>query len=132
LDATAASQVSSYTHVEQCRDLDALIIALHNGDTNKRAILMGHDWGGAVVWTMARRFPHRIAAIASFCTMYVSVQEVSTRFPIMHYQHYFGTQHRTAANELQHDLSRTFRVLMRSYVLSSLSHCLHSHFSSNV
>jgi len=33
-----------------------------------RAILCGHDWGGALVWSMAQLHPDRVAGVISLCT----------------------------------------------------------------
>jgi pimeloyl-ACP methyl ester carboxylesterase len=44
------------------RLLDALKI--------ERAVFVGHDWGGAVVWPLAQRHPDRGLAAASLCTPY--------------------------------------------------------------
>ena len=43
-----------------CALLDALNI--------ERAIFCGHDWGGALVWSMAQMHPERVAGAISLCT----------------------------------------------------------------
>jgi pimeloyl-ACP methyl ester carboxylesterase len=41
------------------RDLDGLIQALGH----ERVVLVGHDWGGALAWGFAARFPHRVSKL---------------------------------------------------------------------
>jgi pimeloyl-ACP methyl ester carboxylesterase len=41
-------------------DLAGLIAALGH----ERAVMVGHDWGAIVVWSMAQRLPDRVAAVA--------------------------------------------------------------------
>jgi soluble epoxide hydrolase/lipid-phosphate phosphatase len=65
LDERARDSRESYTHREQCRDMAALLDHINESS----AVFIGHDWGGAVVWHMSRRFPHRVKAVASLCTM---------------------------------------------------------------
>ena len=56
---------SLYTSVHQCRDIAALLDA----EKVERVLIVGHDWGGAIVWHFARRYPHRLHGVAS-CTFY--------------------------------------------------------------
>jgi microsomal epoxide hydrolase/non-specific protein-tyrosine kinase len=61
-DAPKDSALYDATHItaDFCALLDALSI--------ERAIFCGHDWGGALVWTMAQRHPERVAGVIGLCT----------------------------------------------------------------
>jgi len=48
--------VKAYTLAHLTADMAALIKQL----TDQKIILVGHDWGGAVAWTMAREYPELI------------------------------------------------------------------------
>lgn len=45
-------------------DMAALLDALEI----ERAVFLGHDWGGALVWSMGQLRPERVAGIVSVCT----------------------------------------------------------------
>ncbi len=51
--------VRAYTLAHLCDDIDGLIEALGVQDVH----LVGHDWGGAVTWEFAARFPHRVRTV---------------------------------------------------------------------
>ncbi|NXA39944.1 HYES hydrolase, partial [Eudromia elegans] len=60
-----------------------------------QAVLVGHDWGGAVVWNMALFYPERVRAVASLNTPYrpadpdVDIVERMSSIPTFDYQFYF-------------------------------------------
>lgn len=45
-------------------DLAADVIAMVDAVGAEQAVIVGHDWGGAVAWTVASRYPSRVAALA--------------------------------------------------------------------
>lgn len=52
--------VAAYASDPLCRDIDGVIEALGN----RPAHLVGHDWGGAVAWEFAARFPRRLRSLS--------------------------------------------------------------------
>jgi pimeloyl-ACP methyl ester carboxylesterase len=59
--------IDAYTMTELTGDLVALLDKL---DIDK-AVFVGHDWGGWVVWAMAILHPTRVAGVAAACTPYI-------------------------------------------------------------
>jgi pimeloyl-ACP methyl ester carboxylesterase len=46
-----------------CEWINASLIGLVDACGHERAVVAGHDWGGILVWTMARQYPSRIAGV---------------------------------------------------------------------
>ena len=46
-----------------CEWINASLIGLVDAYGHERAVVAGHDWGGILVWTMARQYPSRIAGV---------------------------------------------------------------------
>ncbi len=44
-------------------DLAADVVAMLDAAGRRRAVIVGHDWGAAVAWTMAQRHPDRVTAL---------------------------------------------------------------------
>nr|XP_040031320.1 bifunctional epoxide hydrolase 2 isoform X4 [Gasterosteus aculeatus aculeatus] len=113
--STAPPDIEEYSQQQLCKDL---IIFL-----DKMAIpqvtLVGHDWGGVLVWTMAQYFPERVRAAASLNTPLfpadpsVSPAEKLKAIPIFDYQLYFQKPG-VAEAELEKDLERTFIIMFVS------------------
>ncbi|NXS56036.1 HYES hydrolase, partial [Brachypteracias leptosomus] len=84
-----------------------------------QTVLIGHDWGGAVVWNMALFYPKRVRAVASLNTPYrpadptVDIVEKMKSYPTFDYQFYFQ-EPGVAEAELEKDIGRTLKVLIRS------------------
>ncbi|NXE57242.1 HYES hydrolase, partial [Casuarius casuarius] len=84
-----------------------------------QAVLIGHDWGGFVVWNMALFYPERVRAVASLNTPYrpadpdVDIVEKMRSIPTFNYQFYFQ-EPGVAEAELEKDISRTMKVVIRS------------------
>jgi pimeloyl-ACP methyl ester carboxylesterase len=49
-------------HIDRLMD-DAMAIAAACGYGEARFHLVGHDWGGSIAWSLADRFPHRLASL---------------------------------------------------------------------
>ncbi len=60
----APAEVESYALENLCADL----VALLDAKGIKKAIFVGHDWGGFVVWYMAMRHPDRVAGVIGLNT----------------------------------------------------------------
>uniref|UniRef100_A0A8C4WAQ6 AB hydrolase-1 domain-containing protein n=1 Tax=Gopherus evgoodei TaxID=1825980 RepID=A0A8C4WAQ6_9SAUR len=84
-----------------------------------QAVFIGHDWGGAVVWNMSLFYPERVRAVAGLNVPYrpanpnVDVMEIIKAHPVLDHQLYFQ-EPGVAELELEKDLSRTFRIMIRS------------------
>ncbi|XP_030605103.1 bifunctional epoxide hydrolase 2 isoform X2 [Archocentrus centrarchus] len=114
-ESTAPPDIEEYSHEQLCKEL---IIFL-----DKMAIpqvtLVGHDWGGSLVWAMAKYFPERIRAVASLNTPLFKLNpsvppaEALKALPIFDYQIYFQTPG-VAEAELEKDLERTFKIFFFS------------------
>ena len=72
------SRVRDYaTHV-----LAADVVGLFDSLGAERALLVGHDWGGGVAWTVAEQHPERLAALAVLnCPHARAFREVLLRSP---------------------------------------------------
>jgi len=46
-----------------CEFVDATLIGVLDALGSERAVIAGHDWGGLLVWMMARQYPERIAGV---------------------------------------------------------------------
>ena len=55
------SDTANY-HIERLMD-DAMAIAAAGGYGDRRFHLVGHDWGGSIAWSLAGRFPQRLASL---------------------------------------------------------------------
>jgi pimeloyl-ACP methyl ester carboxylesterase len=49
-------------HIDRLMD-DAMAIAAACGTGDRRFHLVGHDWGGSIAWSLANRFPQRLASL---------------------------------------------------------------------
>lgn len=61
---------SAYAQREIVRDMIELADALQID----KAIWVGHDWGGPVVWNIASHHPDRCAGVASLCVPYYTLE----------------------------------------------------------
>ncbi|CAM2112391.1 unnamed protein product [Caretta caretta] len=114
-DSTAPPDIDEYSQEEICKDLVVFLDKLGIS----QAVFIGHDWGGAVVWNMALFYPERVKAVAGLNTPYkpanpkVNVMDMIKAHPVFDYQLYFQ-EPGVAELELEKDLSRTFRIIIRS------------------
>ncbi|KAI9597427.1 Alpha/Beta hydrolase protein [Syncephalis fuscata] len=86
----------------------------------QRAIVLGHDWGGAVAWRVVKHHPERVMAVASVCTPYmppssefVDLEGIVKKLPNFHYQLYLNDEKCIA--ELDAEPERFLRTLYRRW-----------------
>lgn len=60
----APQVIEAYTLPHLVGDLTGLLDAL----AIEKAVIVGHDWGGFVVWQMAQLAPHRVAGVVGLNT----------------------------------------------------------------
>ena len=110
-DTDAPHAVDAYTIHHLVGDLTGLLDALNI----EKAVIVGHDWGGFVVWQMALLAPHRVAGVVGVNTPFFP------RFPMrplemmrasaqdnFHYILYFQ-EPGVAESELERDVPRSLR-----------------------
>ncbi|NXH11164.1 HYES hydrolase, partial [Bucco capensis] len=114
-ESTAPPDIKEYCQEQICKDLVVFLDKLGISQT----VLLGHDWGGAVVWNMALFYPERVRAVASLNTPYrpadpnVDIVDRMKAIPTFDYQFYFQ-EPGVAEAELEKDIGRTLKVLIRS------------------
>ncbi|NXU55782.1 HYES hydrolase, partial [Turnix velox] len=114
-ESTAPPDIEEYSQEQICKDLVVFLDKLGIPQT----VLVGHDWGGAVVWNMALFYPERVRAVASLNTPYrpanptVDIVERMKAIPTFDYQFYFQ-EPGVAEAELEKDISRTLKAFIRS------------------
>uniref|UniRef100_A0A672FE98 AB hydrolase-1 domain-containing protein n=1 Tax=Salarias fasciatus TaxID=181472 RepID=A0A672FE98_SALFA len=102
-ESTAPPEIEEYSMEQMCKAIP-------------QVTLVGHDWGGALVWTMARCLPERVRAVASLNTpMFLRDPSVNPaqqllKNPVFDYQVYFQKEG-VAEAELEKNLARTFKIL---------------------
>ncbi|XP_030215860.1 bifunctional epoxide hydrolase 2 [Gadus morhua] len=110
-ESTAPEDIEEYSQEQLCKDLISFMDIL----AIPQVTLIGHDWGGALVWSMAKYFPERVRAVASLNTPLFPVDPTSDplmkvkAIPIFDYQIYFQ-EPGVAEAELETDLERTFNI----------------------
>jgi pimeloyl-ACP methyl ester carboxylesterase len=110
-DTDAPQAIDAYTIHHLVGDLSGLLDALNI----EKAVIVGHDWGGVVVWQMAMLAPHRVAGVVGVNTPFFP------RFPMrplemmrataqdnFHYILYFQ-EPGVAESELERDVPRSLR-----------------------
>lgn len=114
-ESSAPPDVEEYSQEQLCKDL----ITFMDKMSIPQVTLVGHDWGGALVWSMAQCYPERVRAVASLNTPVfpadpaVSPVEKLKALPIFDYQLYFQKPG-VAEAELEKDLERTFKIFFFS------------------
>jgi epoxide hydrolase A/B len=78
-DSSCPHEVDAYTMAEITGDLVALLDALEI----EKAVFVGHDWGGWVVWAMAVLFPERVAGITGVCTPYIPFPSIAVHAEVV-------------------------------------------------
>ncbi|XP_042338284.1 bifunctional epoxide hydrolase 2, partial [Plectropomus leopardus] len=114
-ESTAPPDIEEYSQEQICKDLITFLDKM----SIPRVTLVGHDWGGALVWTLASWYPERVSAVVSLNTPMFSVDpsesfsEKLKAIPIFDYQLYFQKVG-VAEAELEGDLERTFKIFFFS------------------
>ncbi|WP_439813780.1 alpha/beta fold hydrolase [Zavarzinia sp. CC-PAN008] len=108
-------KVEDYDIPHLCGDLDALLTKLGID----KAVFVGHDWGGLVVWQMALLHPDRVAGVIGLNTPFIPRapmdpieimrQTMGENMYIVFFQNYG-----VADKILKRDVRRVFESLMRS------------------
>ncbi|XP_035533590.1 bifunctional epoxide hydrolase 2 [Morone saxatilis] len=114
-ESTAPADIEEYSQEQLCKDL----ITFMDKMSIPQVTLVGHDWGGFLVWTMAQFYPERVRAVASLNTPLfpadpsVHPEEKLKAIPIFDYQLYFQKPG-VAEAELEKDLERAFKIFFFS------------------
>ncbi|NXG44352.1 HYES hydrolase, partial [Psilopogon haemacephalus] len=117
-ESTAPPDIREYSQEQICKVRSCRLTA-PSPQGIPQTVLVGHDWGGAVVWNMALFYPERVRAVASLNTPYrpadpsVDIVEKMKSYPNFNYQFYFQ-EPGVAEAELEKDIGRTLKVLIRS------------------
>jgi len=85
------------------------------------AICIGHDWGSSICYEAARSRPDIFAGVVGGVVPYIPssgpfipVKHLLSRFPAFAYQLFFDSQPDTAVAELDKDIRRTVRAVLRT------------------
>ncbi|XP_056226694.1 bifunctional epoxide hydrolase 2 [Seriola aureovittata] len=114
-ESTAPPDIEEYSQEQLCKDLITFLDKM----SIPQVTLVGHDWGGALVWNMAQYFPERVRAVASLNTPLFPADpsappaEKVKALPIFDYQLYFQKPG-VAEAELEKNLERTFKIFFYS------------------
>jgi len=114
-ETDAPRRVSDYRMELLCADMCALMDVLGVD----KVVLLGHDWGGTLVWNMALQHRERVAAVAAVCTPFFPNNPASNPWKMMkskadrfNYQIWFNAA--TAEEELAKDVEYTLKCTIRS------------------
>jgi len=98
-----------------CQDLVCFLDALKL----EKVVLLGHDWGGAVVWAMSVHHPERVAGVISICTPFYPpnpsrnpLQMLKVSPKRFDYQLYFQDEG-VAEAELEKDVGYSIACIVR-------------------
>eukprot|EP00164_Ancoracysta_twista_P008755 GFYU01012742.1.p1 GENE.GFYU01012742.1~~GFYU01012742.1.p1 ORF type:complete len:342 (+),score=67.52 GFYU01012742.1:162-1187(+) len=111
-ETSAPNEIEAYSQEHICSD----VAALQDHLGIKSSIVIGHDWGGMVVWNFARSQPQRVLAVAGVNTPYVprtnTLEDMKKNPGRFDYQLYFQDPG-VAEKEFESDIRKTFTVLIR-------------------
>ena len=110
----APEEISAYSILQLTADIVGLVHAL--GETE--AVVVGHDWGSPVAWSLAKMRPDMFRAVASLSVPFTGrgpwppIRGMREYFgDKFFYQIYFQTPG-VAEHELQHDIPVTMRKIL--------------------
>ena len=115
----APADPAEYTMKTLSADMVGLLDAL---DIDK-AVFVGHDWGGAVIWQMGLRYPERVERLVGLNTPYAppsnartteSLRDFHGQTDKTFYMRYF-LQPGVAEAELEADIPTTFKKIFLPY-----------------
>ena len=115
----APADPAEYTMNILCADMAGLLDALGI----EKAVFVGHDWGGAVIWQMGLRYPQRVEALIGLNTPYGPPSNTRTTEALRDfhgqtdktfYMRYFLAPG-VAEAELEADIPTTFRKIFLPY-----------------
>jgi soluble epoxide hydrolase/lipid-phosphate phosphatase len=138
--SSTPTDVASYGGKNVTSDLAALLGTLYSLETEfeslemltwiwnrvdalsiEKAVFIGHDWGGAMVWRMCLYHPSRVLAVAGICTpytpphkQYVDMDTVIKFIPAFEYQKFLANT-ADAASYLETSPRRFFSALFRRF-----------------
>ncbi|CAG8541020.1 8640_t:CDS:2, partial [Scutellospora calospora] len=103
------NDLQQYGYKNICKDLKEIMGQLRI----IKAIFIGHDWGGGLVWRMCLHYPERVRAVVSPPNdSFLNIESLVEVFPNLHYQLYLS--HPKAEVELNNNpelyLKATFRT----------------------
>jgi len=107
--------VEAYDILHLCGDMAGLMDALGL----QKAIFVGHDWGGPVVWNMPRLYPDRVAGVVGMSVPFSprgnadSVAMLEQRFGPEHYIVHFNRQPGVADAAFAANPKRFFNNIFR-------------------
>ncbi|PVU94157.1 hypothetical protein BB561_002777 [Smittium simulii] len=102
------------------KNLLADIIGILDENNIKKAVWLGHDWGGSVVWRAALWYPSYVTAVGSVCTPYspspkvrVQLSDIVKLRKNWLYQAFFRTK--LAADDLNANIELFLKSVLRSH-----------------
>jgi len=116
---SAPDDPAQYTMKTLCADMAGLLDAL----AIEKAVFVGHDWGGAVIWQMGLRYPDRVERLVGLNTPYAPPSGARTTEVLRDfhgltdktfYMRYF-LQPGVAEAEFEADVATTFKKLFVPY-----------------
>nr|XP_039261424.1 bifunctional epoxide hydrolase 2-like [Styela clava] len=107
-DSSSPFEITEYTQEKVCQDA----IDLMDNLGISQATVVGHDWGGVVVWNLGLFYSHRLKGVCSITTPLIA-GEMMEKFKRMtdefDYQMYFQ-EPGVAEKELESDIPRSFKL----------------------
>ena len=118
-DTDAPEDPAQYTMKILCADVAGLLDALGI----EKAVIVGHDWGGAVLWQMGLRYPGRVAGLIGLNTPYgppggttptsIALRDFHGLTDETFYMRYFQTD--AAQQEFEADIRTNLRKIFIDY-----------------
>ena len=122
-----------YGIAQMTSDLEALMDHLGL----ERAVMLGHDWGGIIVWHAARFLAARVSHVISVCTPHVKLAPIDPieifrkRFGDDHYFVDFCDHYGRADALFATDVAAFFKMMFRSTPKGAKLEAKHTHIPKN-